>query len=111
SYFGLTLEGAFHEREKRIPTAPLVSVFDDPRMRSTDDRSYVDLKYSHEFTGIADLTARVYYDRNETEIDKPVPFPTLDPPSRVFEDKRIGEWWGADLHASTRLWERVRITA
>src|SRR5262249_16945794 len=52
-YKDLTLEGAFIHREKINPTAQFtLTTFNDPRLQTTDERSYVTLNYAHSFPEI-----------------------------------------------------------
>ena len=103
SYKDFTLQGAFISREKVNPTAQFFTSFNDPRLRTVDDRSYTDLKYSHSFEEIVDVTARVYYDRNDFEIGYPVG-------AALFKEEQQGEWWGAELQLNKKLWDRHVLT-
>jgi iron complex outermembrane receptor protein len=102
-YRDFTLEGGYINREKRNPTAQFFTTFNDPHLRTIDERSYVDLKYAHEFTEVVDVTARVYYDRNDFDIGYPLA-------GTVFREKDVGEWWGAELQLNKRLWDRHILT-
>ena len=114
SFFGsgafhdFSLQGAFITREKGNPTAPNNTVFNDRRSRTSDGRSYVNLKYAHEFPDVLDVTAQIYYDRQDFKGG----YPTLIPPTNtvLFEDVQVGEWWGAELQLTKRLWERHTLT-
>lgn len=103
SYRDFTVQGAFLRREKVNPTAQFFSTFNDPRLRTIDERSYASLKYAHSFPEIVDVTAQVYYDRNDFEIGYP-----LGP--SLFKEIQSGEWWGLELQLNRRLWERHLIT-
>jgi outer membrane receptor for ferrienterochelin and colicins len=107
-YADFTLEGAFISREKENPTAQFGSTFNDPRLQTTDERSYTSLKYAHSFPEIVDVTAQVYYDRSDFEIG----YPTAIGPGATFfsKEKDAGEWWGAEVQLDKRLWERHIIT-
>ena len=107
SYKDFTLDGAFISREKGNPTAQFGSTFNDPRLRTVDERSYAALKYAHSFPDVVDVTAQVYYDRYDFEIGYPFVFGTNDFSST---EKDAGEWWGAELQLNKRLWERHIIT-
>jgi len=99
-YRDFTLEGAFITREKGDPTAPLGTVFNDPRTRGTDEREYVVLKYKHEFPEVLDeVRAQVYFDRYHFSGD------FLYPDSGLNRDLRLGEWWGSEVQLSKRLWD------
>jgi len=103
SYKDFTLEGAYIEREKGNPTAQYATTFNDPRLRTIDDRSYLTAKYAHKFDAGWDVSANVYYDRNEFRIDYPVA-PTL------FEERQAGEWAGGELQVNKRVWDRHVLT-
>ena len=72
-------------------------------MRTTDERSYATLKYEHTFPQVVDVTAQVYYDKSQLEIG--YPFGTA-----LFREQDVGEWWGAELQLTKRLWDRHTIT-
>jgi iron complex outermembrane receptor protein len=99
SYQDFALEGGYLNREKGNPTAQYLTTFNDPRLRTTDERSFASLKYAHSFPEALDVTARAYYDSAEFEIG--YPFGTT-----LFEENAIGRWWGAELQLNKRLWER-----
>jgi len=103
AYNDLSVEGAFMTREKRNPTAQFLTDFNDRRLRTTDDRSYVNLKYSHEFPEVADVTAQVYYDRQDFKINEPYG-------GVLYRDEQVGEWWGAELQLTRRFWDRHTLT-
>ena len=107
SYQDFTLQGAFSHREKGNPTAQFGSAFNDPRLRTVDERSYVDLKYAHQFPDVAEVTARVYYDRNDFEIG--YPFATTIG-TFYSKEQDAGEWWGAELQLNKRFFDRHMIT-
>jgi len=98
SYQGLTLEGGYLWREKGNPTAQYGTTFNDPRLRTTDERGYVNLKYTRSFENLFDLTAQVYYDRNNFSIGYPqaltIGTNTLD---LTTTEEDVGEWWGTEL--------------
>ena len=71
SYRDFTLQGGWISREKGNPTAQYFTTFDDPYLRTVDDRSYVDLKFTHAFPEVVDVMARLYYDQNEYQIGYP----------------------------------------
>ncbi len=113
SYQDFTLEGGFNHREKVNPTAQFsLTTFNDPRLRTIDERSYTALKYAHSFPDIVDLTARIYYDRNDFSIGYPQSL--IVGTNVVFSafsmEKDSGEWWGAELQLTKRLWDRHVIT-
>jgi outer membrane receptor for ferrienterochelin and colicins len=110
-----TLEGGFITRNKVNPTAQyLFTAFNDPRLQTTDDRSFASLKYTHSFPEIVDVTAQVYYDRYDFEIGYPQTVYDETGTNVIFRgfttEKDTGEWWGTEVQLNKRLWERHIIT-
>jgi len=103
SYLDFTLEGAFIHRDKGNPTAQFGTTFNDSRLRTEDERSYTALKYAHSFPEILDVTAQVYYDRNEFQIDYPFG-------ATAFRERDVGEWWGAEVQLNKKLFDRHIIS-
>jgi len=107
-YRDFTLAGGFISREKGNPTAQFFTTFNDSRLRTVADRSYADLKFTHEFPGVVDVTARLYYDRNDHTID----YPFGDPQALAFyREVQVGEWWGTELQLSRTMWDKHLLIA
>jgi outer membrane receptor for ferrienterochelin and colicins len=108
SFKDWTFEGGYITRNKDNPTAQFGSTFNDSRLQTTDDRGYTSLKYAHSFQGILDVTAQIYYDRTDFEIG----YPTAIGPGMTFfsKEKDEGQWAGAEVQFTKRLWERHIIT-
>ena len=122
-YTDFTLEGAFDRRQKANPTGQysqtvdpttqtLLTTFTDPRLRTTDERSYTAFKFAHSFPEVVDVSAQVYYDRYTYEIGYPQSLlvGTNVVSSSFSAEKDVGEWWGAELKLNKRLWDRHVIT-
>jgi outer membrane receptor for ferrienterochelin and colicins len=109
SYGDFTLAGAYALREKVNPTAPAVHEygFNDPRLRTTDERSYAHLKYAHSFSELFDVSAQVYYDRADYQVTLPYTFPGFE---YIYDERQLGEWWGAELQLQKRLWDKHVLT-
>ncbi len=106
SYTDFNLEGGYISRGKNNPTAQFLTDFNDSRLKTTDNRGYVDLGYSHEFSGIVDVTAQIYYDRNDHEIVEPY----VRQGGFLIDENQVGEWWGAEAQLTKRLWDRITLT-
>jgi outer membrane receptor protein involved in Fe transport len=109
SYSDFTLLGSFLSREKGIPTASFGTVFNTTRTRTTDERSYIDLKYQHTFAQQFDFMARVYYDRYYYWGN--FLFDYLD--NGVFtlnRDVSLGEQLGTEVKVTKRLLEKHLLT-
>lgn len=110
SYQEFTLEGGYINREKVNPTAQTGTTFDDPRFRTDDDRSYVTLKYAHPFSDTLDLSANVYYDRSDYEVDYPEPLFATAPAPYLYEVQEAGQWAGGEVQLNKKIWDRHIIT-
>ncbi len=112
SFFGsvafqdFSVQGGFINREKGNPTAQFLTDFNDRRLRTTDDRSYVNLKYAHEFPEVVDVAVQAYYDRNDFDIVEPY----VQQGGSLIKEVQVGEWWGVELQLTKRLWERHTVT-
>lgn len=108
-----TLTGALVSRDKRIPTASFGTIFDDPRTKSTDRRSFLDLKYDKAFEGTS-VTARLFYDEYRFIGDFAYQRGADDPPSYpatyVNRDDHLARWWGAEAQASRQVLPRLQLT-
>ena len=103
----VTLEGGYITREKGNPTAQYLTTFNTNGLRTVDERAYVDVKFAHEFPEAVDVTARAYYDRNDFEIGYPFGDPVA---TSFFREVQRGEWVGAELQLSKRLWDKHIIS-
>jgi outer membrane receptor for ferrienterochelin and colicins len=112
-YGDLKLEGAFDHRVKTNPTAQYdLTTFDDPRLRTIDDRGYGALKFAHSFPGVVDVTAQVYYDTYSHQIGYPQSLVagTNVVFSQFSSETDSGQWWGTELQLNKTLWDRVVLT-
>ncbi len=87
SYGDFIMEGAYVDREKGIPTGSYDTVFNDPRTRTWDKHTYLDLRYQHLIKNATEVTARLYYDHYEYD----------------------GEWWGTELLLTRPLFEQHKV--
>lgn len=117
-YLDFTLEGGYINRQKINPTAVEPSSFNDPRLQSLDDRSYVTLKYSHQFAGGWEVLGDVYYDQSDEELGYPLPPPDMLPPSAppgapAFELQQVqetGQWAGMEAQVNKKIFDKDTLT-
>ena len=113
SYQDFTLQGGFSRREKDWPTAAygVVPNSQHPRLATTDQRSYADLKFQHEFEGEWLVAARGYFDHYQFSGDYPYD-DDADPLTRptLNRDLAIATSAGLDLSVSKTVWENHRLT-
>lgn len=110
SYGDFTLQGAYDWREKGIPTASYGTVFNDPRSRTIDEQAYVDLKYQHKFADEWDVLARASFNHYRFEENYPVESAAPPPPTVLNKDDVLGQWAGAELQVSRKIWDRHTLT-
>lgn len=108
SYGDFAFQGGFVRREKVNPTAQGFTTFNDPRLRTEDERSYVELKYAHPFTDVVDINAHVYYDQSDFATGYPIGSPKA---VASFEEVQHGKWWGAELQLTKRVWDKHLLIA
>lgn len=64
---GIDLQVGFGSRNKRIPTAPFETVFNDPRTETTDTRAFAHAHYTKRFDSRTTLELRGAYDHYSYE--------------------------------------------
>jgi iron complex outermembrane receptor protein len=107
TYKDFALEGAFISRRKENPTAQFFTTFNDPRLKTEDERGYLSLKFAHSFPDIVDVNAQVYYDRNDLAIGYPVgPAGSTS----FYKEQQTGEWFGSEVQLSKRLWDKHTVS-
>jgi len=107
----VTLQGGYTYREKHIPTGSFGTVFNSKKNRTYDERGYVDLNYEHEFARQLSLSARIHYDRFYYHGDYLFDVSEDETPIYVLnKEAALGEWWGAEVQVSKRIWERHQLT-
>lgn len=113
-----SLEGGYVNRMKRWPTAPygsdsVLTVFNDPTFNTTDERSFLELKYRRVLANDWELAARTYYDHYRFDGWNPFNYaPTnLSNPTTVNYDYANSESFGGEVQASRPLFEHHRLTA
>ena len=111
SYADFTILGGHQWRKKNVPTAAFGAVFNDNRDNTVDERTYLDLVYQHEFVNQLNVKARLYFDRYYYHSYLPTDYTgTGTPPFTLNKDATEADWWGAELTATKRLFDRHKVT-
>jgi len=108
SYGGFTLEAAYSDRKKGIPTGAYGTLFNDPRTNSIDTQALIDLQYSGSLSEKIDVLARVYY----RKYDYNGLYPYQDAASgAVIEnvDGSRGKWAGGELKFVQTSFEQHKL--
>jgi iron complex outermembrane receptor protein len=106
SFGDFTLEGMYVDKEKRLPTAPYETEFNDPRNKVDVEQWVSQLKYERHLKNRGDVLARVGYNYYSSEGDYvygPSPF------SVINTDEFRGEWWNGEVQFGKQLGERHRL--
>ncbi|MGH9797337.1 MAG: TonB-dependent receptor plug domain-containing protein [Candidatus Polarisedimenticolia bacterium] len=101
-----TLSAAHATRTKDYPTASFGTIFNDPRARTMDERSYADLAYERDFERGEHLLLRVAADRYWYRGRYPYDYP----PPTVYTDPATGYWLTVEGQVRTRACGRHRLT-
>ena len=108
SWHGFTLETAWAQRTKGIPTTAYDTIFDDPRSRSEDSQGWVDLRYNGPLGDATDVLARVYYGRYPYDAVLPIAAGT-DGAAVINHDSARSAWWGAEAKFVSRIGDAHRL--
>ena len=112
SFHDFTLEGAFVNRKKVIPTAAFETVFNDNRTFSIDERAFIDLKYEHSFANQLDVMARISYSKYDYDGDyvyNNAKGEHEQPDIVILKDRAEAEWWRAEAQATKKLFEKHKL--
>jgi iron complex outermembrane receptor protein len=110
SYWDLTLEGGYINRQKVNPTAVDGTSFNNSQLQTLDDRSYVMLKYEHQFAGDWDVLGDLYYDQSEKLFDFPVGSSDFSPEVALAQTKETGEWAGTEVQVNKKIFDKDTLT-
>lgn len=102
-YRDLKLEGAWAQREKRVPTAPWEVDFNDPRMVLIDTRAFLSLRYETEFENDWSLMTRAHGDYYDVVGDYPY--------GDLSRDTATATWWGLESVVTKQLADRHTLMA
>jgi outer membrane receptor for ferrienterochelin and colicins len=110
SFHGLTLQGLYSERDKRVPTGFFGTLFNDPRTANFDNQQYVDLSYQHSISEKWDLTVRTSYDQGR--LQGPQTYSTGLPDGSTTVDiySYRGSWWNGEAKLSGTVLEQHKVT-
>ena len=106
-----TVQTAYITREKVNPTAQYETAFNDARLRTTDDRGYVNLTFDHDFPDVFELTARLYYDWYDFTRGQPAGLEDGSPTDLPLnKEVQAGQWWGSELQFTRQIFDRHTLS-
>ena len=91
------------ERKKGTPTASYEQLFNDPRSRTADTSSFIDVGYRRALAEKTDLTARVYFNRYQYSGDY------VGSDNRLDFDRSSAHWWGGEAKVMTTAFEQHKL--
>jgi iron complex outermembrane receptor protein len=111
SWHDFTLQGAYNERDKVIPTAPWETFFNDNRTMTRDGLAYVVLKYDRYFGRGWNVQAKASYNHYWYDGDYVYDWneDPLDPFLVVNRDEADGKWVGGEVMFRKKMWETHKL--
>ncbi len=113
SFQDFTLQALYVRRNKDIPTAAFGGLFNNPAASTSDESTYIDLKYDHTFTNQLNIQSRVSYNNYRYRGNYPYDYAepaSLKPWVVINKDLSRGQWWRAELNATQVFWDDHKIT-
>ena len=103
---GFTFQGYVNARDKQVPTAPYGAAVGVPGTATRDVRGFAEVRYDHDFSPGASLSARGYYDQSHY-------VGTWPRPNQEGVDADLGEaqWTGAEVRGRFTLFQGNTLTA
>jgi outer membrane receptor for ferrienterochelin and colicins len=112
SFKGVSFQGVYGSRNKKVPTAAFGTWFDDQRFMTTDAQGWADLRYVRSLPGTWLLTSRVNYDLGTYDGRYPYNYSETDEPSvSVSADYAHFGWWGTEVDIEKTFARRHKVTA
>ncbi len=106
-----TLQGAYTNRNKQVPTASYSTVFNDRRTETRDVRYYLDLSYRHTAPNGVGVLARAFYDGYYYEGRYVYDYGTPGIPDIVVNrDSSQAGWAGAEAQVLMPVTDSHRVT-
>ncbi|OPY83090.1 MAG: Colicin I receptor precursor [Syntrophorhabdus sp. PtaU1.Bin153] len=102
SYKDFILTGVFGRRTKGIPTAPYETDFTN-QSEATDERGFVDLKYTRSIDDTTTVKGRLFYDHYKYKGEWPYS-------GILNRDYALGRWWGGDIMLIKRLFDKHKVS-
>ncbi len=111
SFHDFTLQSAYIDRKKGVPTASFETVFNDSRFFTVDEHFYIDLKYEHNFAHDLSVMARLNYNYYDYHGDYPYDYADTGAPPYIVlnKDYSRGEWWDGELQITKKLFEKHKF--
>jgi outer membrane receptor for ferrienterochelin and colicins len=112
SYYDLSMDAGYINRDKVNPTAILGTTFNDAQSQIVDDRSYVTLKYNHQFDGGWDVLGDAYYDRSDKELDLPEygGAGVFSSGGAFVQEQETGQWAGTEVQVNKKILDKDTLT-
>jgi iron complex outermembrane receptor protein len=98
---GLSFSGVLTYRKKGIPTGAWDTAFNDPRAKTLDSWSFLELKYDLDLSPDKNIMARAYFDHYKYEGTYPADIPTWDSTTANRAGGEIQFRW--DIRPNNRL--------
>jgi len=113
SFRDFTLQTAYSDWKKGVPTASFETVFNDSRFFTRERHFFADLKYEHTFEDGMALMFRINYNYHKYNGDYPLDVTEPGGPALIVvnKDSGTGEWLGGEAQITKNLFERHKVIA
>lgn len=102
----LTLEAAYHLRNKPLPTAVFEQVFNDPRSDSSDDRAFFGLSYQGQLNETLEFSANLSYGKYWYDGVYVYDYP----PVLENFDRSENSWYAGEWRWLSTAWQNHKAT-
>jgi iron complex outermembrane receptor protein len=110
AFKGLSFQGLYGTRMKRVPTASFETRFNDARFETRDAQGFADLRYVRALASW-NLSGRLYYDRSDYTGHYPADTSETDGlPGALYSDYARSGWWGTEVNVEKVIAQRHRVT-
>ena len=105
-----SLETAWEDIDRQVPTGAFGTVFNDPRNRTGGRQGLAQLQYHHLYADQLEVGAKLVYSRFRSYGDYVYDYGAPGSPQLVVNrDDFQGDWWGGELQLSRSLFDRHRV--
>ncbi|GIZ53265.1 TonB-dependent receptor plug domain-containing protein [Noviherbaspirillum aridicola] len=103
----LSLSLLHGERTKGVPTASYEQAFNDPRSRTVDTQTAIDVGWKHALSSATELNTRVHWGRYQYRGD----YAYLPAPEGLNRDRTDSAWWGMEARLVTVAFDGHKLVA
>jgi len=106
-----TIQGAYADRKKTIPTGFYDTVFNNPDTTVKDKYQFIDVKYERLLANQWSVSGRLFFDRYNYDGNYVYNYAAAGSPPFIVNQKdlSVGEQWGGEFQAGKKISNRFNI--